>query len=175
MSSLLPYYKSHKEIRDIVELKSPFEKYKLVSSIYPFNSTVSTILVSNVRTKDENVYNGYTPLYRDFKGTLISPTNESNKYEIDQNKYRAFKEFLQLTNEKKIPLLVINSPRIYRKEKDFSVQLCKELCKKYNIPFKDLSNDELFINNKSLFDDATHLNYKGATLFTEKIVKFITE
>src|SRR5689334_10740304 len=39
LSCLLPYYKKHPEIRSIVELKSPWEKFKLLSHIYPYNSS----------------------------------------------------------------------------------------------------------------------------------------
>ena len=35
ISSLLPYYENHPEIRSIILLKSPYEKYKLISKIYP--------------------------------------------------------------------------------------------------------------------------------------------
>lgn len=173
LSSLLPYYKSHEEIRDIVELKSTFEKYKLISSIYPFNSTASSILVSNIRTADDHIYHGYSPLYGEITVNPKIQKNNSEKYVVDQNKYQVFEEFLKLTHEKKIPLIIVNSPIFYKNEEDFSIQLCKELCRKYKIPFKDLSNDSQFLLNKSLFDDPTHLNHKGATLFTEKILKFI--
>ena len=46
LSFLLPYYKNHPEIRPIVDLKSPFEKFKLLSSIYAFNS--SSILINRL-------------------------------------------------------------------------------------------------------------------------------
>ena len=40
LSFLLPYYKQHREMRPVLDLKSPNEKLKLFSSIYPFNSSL---------------------------------------------------------------------------------------------------------------------------------------
>ena len=65
MSPLLPYYRTHEEIRSIVELKSPFERIKLLSEIYPFNSQILTIAIGNLeinkKRKPDN--EGYVPLY----------------------------------------------------------------------------------------------------------------
>ena len=47
LSSLLPYYDRHPEMRSIIQLKSPYEKYKLLSKIYPYNSLIFTIAVGN--------------------------------------------------------------------------------------------------------------------------------
>ena len=40
ISSLLPYYKTHPEIKEIVEMKSKWEQFKMLSRIYPFNSKI---------------------------------------------------------------------------------------------------------------------------------------
>jgi lysophospholipase L1-like esterase len=43
---------------------------------------------------------------------------------------------------------------------------------KYKIPFIDFSKDSMSYN-KEYFYNATHLNKKGADLFTEKLIKKI--
>ena len=50
ISPLLPYYNSHPEIRSIVQLRSRYEKHKLFSKIYPFNSAVLKIAMGNAGT-----------------------------------------------------------------------------------------------------------------------------
>ena len=55
MASLLPYYRTHKEIQPLVEMKSPFEKIKLLSEIYPFNSQLLTISVGNLKMNKKRV------------------------------------------------------------------------------------------------------------------------
>ena len=66
IASLLPYYKNHLEVHSIIQLKSPYEKYKLLSKIYPFNSLLFTIAIGatdyNKSREQINDENGYIPL-----------------------------------------------------------------------------------------------------------------
>jgi hypothetical protein len=66
LSCLLPYYRSHPEIRSIVNLRSTFEGGKLlISRIYPLNSLILTILDHDFPSRkelDEPDYEGYEPL-----------------------------------------------------------------------------------------------------------------
>ena len=48
LSVLLPYYDDHPEIADIVNLRSPFENIKQISSIYRFNSMIFRIAMGNL-------------------------------------------------------------------------------------------------------------------------------
>ncbi|HET7116179.1 MAG TPA: hypothetical protein VFI29_06795, partial [Hanamia sp.] len=45
LSALLPYYYNHPELRPIIKLKSKFERIKLLSKIYPFNSMVYSVFI----------------------------------------------------------------------------------------------------------------------------------
>ena len=69
LSALLPYYKNHSEIRKIVDLKSNLEKFKMLSHIYPFNSTLSYIILGNTNynQKRRNEINGYVPFIKIWK------------------------------------------------------------------------------------------------------------
>ena len=51
----------------------------------------------------------------------------------------------------------------------------RDLCIRRNIPFFDFSNDNRFVHNDSLFKDGTHLNSKGADLFTQLLIEKINE
>jgi len=64
LSSLLPYYENHIEIREIVRKRSTFEDLKLISRIYPFNSSLLIIISNNLNHKKNSKidYNGYIPL-----------------------------------------------------------------------------------------------------------------
>jgi hypothetical protein len=69
LSALLPYYKDHPEIREIVDLKSRIERIKMLSRIYPFNSTLSYIILGNTEynRKRRNEINGYVPFKKYIK------------------------------------------------------------------------------------------------------------
>lgn len=177
LSSLLPYYSAHEELRDIILLKSPFEEYKLKSKIYPYNSLLTTIVVGNLnynqtRKGNTDAYNGYVPSYGIWKKEIVAKETPG-KYEIEKNKLDVFQEFLELSQQKNIPLLVVYSPVYYLYDKNYSVEVCKDICKKYNVAFVDFSKDTEFLKNKELFNDKYHLNHNGAKLLTEKVLKVL--
>jgi lysophospholipase L1-like esterase len=51
--------------------------------------------------------------------------------------------------------------------------LVKNIAKKYQFPVYDFSNDSLFYNNTLFAGDGTHLNDKGARLFTNQVIDSI--
>lgn len=176
LSSLLPYYREHPEMRSIIALKSKYEKYKLYSSIYPYNSVISTIIMGNteVNKKRKGDYLGYIPLYKSWNEEIKE--NKTGVYETDSVKIKFFESFISECKKKNIQLYVVFSP-FYVKylHEDYSVKLAKEIANKYNVPFFDYSNAVTFINNKKLFADFGHLNDRGAIVFTEDLVKKIKE
>lgn len=175
LSSLLPYYNSHPEIHDIIELKSPFEKIKLLSSIYPFNSSVLTIAAGNTNFNMKRTYDikGYVPL----SGKWNKPIKLANSedYELDSNKVKVFESFIQDCQKSQTKLYVICSPNyeIFNQNDPSYIQL-KSITKKYKIDFFDHYNDPLF-NNGSLFNDPLHMNDDGAKIFSEIIAKKISD
>lgn len=173
LSSLLPYYRKHREIRDIVNLRSSFEPLKNLSSIYPYNSTLANIVIgnSNLGKKGKK---GYVSLM----GEWNEPLNEHksiDKYEVDENKLAIFNEFLDLCKQNDIPLLVFVSPVFYTYDKDYSITLCKQICNEKNIPFYDFTKDERFLKSPQLFDDKEHLNDSGAKLYSKITLNIIRQ
>jgi hypothetical protein len=174
LSSLLPYYKTHKEIRKIVELKSPLEKIKFISEIYPFNSEILTILIGNLEMnknrKPDN--NGYIPLYHVWNKKIDSTENKL-KYPLDSNKSLAFQDFIKTAKTSGAMVFVIYSPIFQDFNNDQEIDLSKNICENEKIPFWNYSKDTSFINNCQLFHDAIHLNYFGATKFSKLIASKI--
>ncbi len=174
MSSLLPYYKTHKEIRPLIELRSPYEKIKLLSEIYPFNSQALTIAVGNLeinkkRTADDK---GYLALHQEWPYQLDSIADEK-KIEVDTTKVRAFRECLSTAKNMGIKVYVVFSP-IYRRYKtNQQVDICRQICHEQNIPFWDYSKDSFFLSHRNLFLDLLHLNNNGAVAFSKMIANKI--
>lgn len=174
MSSILPYYRSHEEIRKIIELKSPFEKVKLLSQIYPYNSSILTIIIGNLdankNRKPDN--KGYVALYKEWKGTLDTIKDQAN-INIDSNKVASFKEFISDAKKSGAKVFVVFSP-IYRVFNfNQQIDLCNHICAAENVPFYDYSKDTTFVNNKKFFQDFSHLNHNGALLFSSVVVEKI--
>jgi hypothetical protein len=172
LSALLPYYKEHPEIRPIVELKSDYEKVKLVSSIYPYNSSLITIALGNVsfNKKRNDDTEGYLPLKKNWNLPLEDLGMLPN-YDLDSVKMKAFDSFITDCKAANIELYVVCSPQ-YRKAQntDYSVLNAKQMAEKHNVPFRDFYDDTSFINHVRLFADAAHLNDSGARVFSNIMV-----
>jgi hypothetical protein len=175
LSFLLPYYKNHKEIHSIVELRGPYEKYKLISSIYPYNSSILMIMGGNSGYfKRRNVdFKGYKPLPEVWNQPIAFDSIFS-KYEVDNTKIGCYKNFIKECKNKGIQLFVIISPTyIKRKYSDYSISIARNIATTYNIKFYDFTNDTSFTSHRSLFADAGHLNGEGAKLYTNTVVNKI--
>ena len=95
------------------------------------------------------------------------------EYVIDEKKYKIVTEFMELCNRRNIPLIVVYSPVYYRYDKNYSIEICSEICKKNNVTFVDFSKDNDFLNDNKLFDDVVHLNKDRAKLLTKKTLSNI--
>ncbi len=182
LSMLLPYYKTHKDLRPIIELRGPFEKYKNISKIYPFNSTIVSLLNPNIGRK--KAYAGFIPLKRTLKpvfaDNLDATQIEVNASDliIDPNLVNAFESMIRETLSSDAELFLVMTP-VYRKRKfDYnprSKELVLKIIKKYNVPFWDYYILPEFYGNYIYFADNAHLNYKGAEIFSKLIAERIRE
>jgi len=170
LSPLMPYYKSHKEISEIIGQKSPFEKMKHCSEIYPFNSLIFQIIMGNielnkVRKPHEN---GYIPFYGSKVGstpdTLQAPVGA-----IGTEKIAFLKDMMHICNEKSIRLVLIYSPTYDIVVSNDHYKVIDALCDENNIKFLNLSNEAEILNNPKYFFDRTHLNDEGARRFSEMV------
>ena len=174
LSFLLPYYKDHPEMRSIIELKGPYEKYKLISSIYPFNSNLLMIAGGNseyFKAKSVDI-KGYKPLNRVLNKPIVEIVEEP--YKLDSIKVKILNLFIKDCQDYKIKLYLAYSPAFINYTKtDFSIIKAKQIALNNNVPFFDFTNDTTFTKHPELFDDFDHLNEKGSQLFTKKVISKI--
>lgn len=175
ISSLLPYYKRHPEMRSIIEMKSSHEKIFLLSAIYPFNSSVLSILIGNmdINKKRRGDIQGYIPLTNKWD-KLIQIYNCPLKYDIDSTMVNLYRSFIHDCINSKVKLYIVCSPSfaLYNR-KDYSILLGQEIAKKNGVQFFDYSNDPFFIKHANLFSDTRHLNDDGAKCFTKFLINKI--
>ncbi len=171
LSSLLPLYNDHPEIRSIVNMRGPFEKYKHISSIYPYNSMLFKIAVANLESnkKEKEDILGYVPL----RGSLKTPVKTydfTKPYELDTVKVNMLKMFIDDCRTRNIQLYFVTSP-YYMKTigTDYSNDATKKLASEQNIPFIDYSKDTFYYSKPQLFDDTVHLNFNGSKIFSSLI------
>ena len=178
LSSLLPYYKTHPELHSIIRLKGPYEKYKLLSKIYPYNSLLFTILIGNTdfnKTRDNiNDDNGFVPLYHIWHKNISN--DSSIRYQLDSNKINLLKSLIGESKSNGIRLYISISPRFIKYVgEDLSVEIVRKIANESNIPFFNFSKDTLFWNHNEYFADKFHLNNTGATIFSNMVIDRIIQ
>ena len=171
LAFLLPYYKEHKEIRPIINLKSPFEKYKLLSSIYPFNSELIVIAGGNLNF----IKKGYVDMkgYKPETGVYNRPieTITPQPYPVDSVKISYYRSFIRECQQAGIKLFIVYAPTFVKyTETDYTVSVIKQIAKEENAWFADYTNHPYFISHPELFSDHVHLNGSGAETFTPMIM-----
>jgi lysophospholipase L1-like esterase len=176
ITSLLPYYRTNKEIRQNILDESPYENIKLVSEIYPFNSQVLTILIGNLEINKKRVHDikGYVPLDNEWQLELDS-TENGYIYEKDANKINAFRKFISTARDLGIRVFIVSSPVFQKFNINRGIEVGKEICTEEKIPFFDFSRDSFFLTNRSFFQDIIHLNNKGATEFSKIVANKILQ
>jgi hypothetical protein len=174
LSCLLPYYKTHKEIREVVDFKSDFERYKLLSAAYPFNSSIFTIIKGNSNVASAG-FKGYIPLLRQWNKPLQQQP-PYGKQEVDTLLSKYFDAFITTCKKADIKLYMVTSPSFeVIPTTPPGLVAAKAIAAKHNILFFDFSNDAYFTANGQLFQDVGHLNEPGAKIFSQKIVAAIKQ
>lgn len=169
LSSLLPYYENHPEIRNIIEMRSPYEKFKLLSKMYPFNSIILTIAVGNLEVNKfrKSDRKGYIPLYSQLKNKTLIDLKQMD-IEIDTFKLILIKEIAISCKIRNIRLYFTRSPAYVKKEQ-LKVNILEEISKNLQCSFIDFYNDTLFCEKPIFFYDNLHLNSVGAEVFLKII------
>lgn len=172
LNILLPYYNYHPEIRPMADLRSRYEKIKMLSAMYPFNSLLFSIITGNsasAKTKDI-AFKGYIPISEVMKGPLIL-TDYTKDRELDTVKINTYKAFIQDCIKLKIKLYIVCPPyKINAIGNDASIAAAKEIAQQYNIDFLDHTFDTTYTSRMELFYDFRHLNITGVKLFCNDII-----
>ncbi|HZY26563.1 MAG TPA: hypothetical protein VFE71_12105, partial [Bacteroidales bacterium] len=182
LSILLPYYKEYPEIRPLIQLRSRFERIKLMSSIYPFNSDV--IDIKRFRKDLTEEFEGYIPLKTKLNTDLLNSQPEIAKQsEIattvpDTNMINALENIIQICKSKNIALFIITSPNFHSVDEkqgplSAATELALDIIHRNQVTYLDFSFDPVFAGHPEWFADEVHLNEKGATIFSNMVTDSI--
>src|SRR6185312_3157308 len=179
LSSLLPYLNEHPNIQSIIELKGPYEKYKLLSKVYPFNSLIFSIGIGNTdyNRKREFVEDvqGYVPLTNQWDKKIYADKSIKH-YELDSNKINMLKAFIKNCQSSRVKLYIFISPRFIKYfSKDPSIEITHSIANEFHVPFHDYTKDTFFLEHPKLFADQIHLNDTGAKVFSNIVIDDIKE
>ena len=176
LSSLLPYYKPHPEIRKIIEMRSPFEKIKLLSEIYPFNSNLIPIITGNFEFKGnrQKIIKGYIPDFVHIQDTILKSL-EDIKAPLDSIILNSMTSIAATCNQKNIRFVIVTSPLFASYNTNYTGDLLKNFARINHIEYYNFINDSTFIKRQSYFADQNHMNNDGATKFSQIIVGLLKQ
>ncbi len=174
LGAFYPYLDYHPELKNIPQMKGPFENIKLYSWIYPYNSNGLTLLFGIKENKKKADINGFIPLEgSEGKSPMVF---NPNKTKIQENNIfiQSFESIISLCKAENIRLVVVVSPYYFKfTERPKTLELAEEILKKHNTEFYDFSNDTSFFNHPDLFADEEHLNKQGAIKFSQLISSIV--
>ena len=172
LSKLLPYKDNPRIYPYLLEI-SPYERIKLLSRSYPFNSLVTSIIIHNlIKNKEAPGTAGYLALSGTIDYADTSVFKEESK--IIDKKVAIYDNLLRHLDQLDIPVYVIISPLYIRSDQTKSEKIARDFCKRYkNINFISYINDAKYLGKSKLFKDFDHLNNQGATIFSNELSSYI--
>ncbi len=175
---LLPLHFYSQEIHDLFVQSNIMEELKFSSKLYPYNSTIISLIYSNlIQKKDSSL--GFVPLY----GLLDTSKFNYKKYSEENFKFipssniLELEKIIHLCRIHKINLFLVISP-IYNTNSNFLsiIKQTKVICdSNQNLHLLDYSTLYGNCKQSKYFKDPLHLNILGAMNFSDTISKKIKE
>lgn len=168
LNVLLPFYGHNKYVDEVINLRSDYEKVKLLSALYPYNSAIVDIVKTRLLKKDLSFgYQGYLPAQ-----SVGGMKNEMDFVKFGESgladplKISYLQKLIRICDEKGITLIIILSPWYCQATQNAA--LLEEIANKNHIRFWNYTFHKEYLD-KSLFYDESHLNELGSSKFTEMI------
>lgn len=157
-------------ISDIFCMVDAKEKYKMLSSLYRWNSDFLPVILAFL--KNENSYNidGFLPLLGEINPLKIKEKRKDEKEEIDPLKLELLTRLISEVKNS-TDLVFVVSPSWYGISSK-ALSPIRDICKRENIELIDFSQDSNYVRNNEYFKDGSHLNNKGADLFTRELMNY---
>lgn len=169
LSELYPYYYTNKSVKEIIDFSGKYEKFKMLSKTYRYNSKLLYILTQNLRSGNTGV-KGYEPIYGYWNLDLAEDTMSVEPY--DSIKFSYFDKFVTHASEKGCRVIVV-SPPVYREYIKDQYSRIEPYLKSKNVEFWNFRNDTSFLNHREYFYDYVHLNNAGAIYYTRQIASHL--
>lgn len=166
LNMLLPY-KDNPAVREYIKYNGKFEKYKMISKIYPYNSLIGDIIMGSISTHKAGFgtgSEGYVQLNAVMPDTKMALASHD---QIIPERVAILDDFLAGLHKRNINITIVISPIYYHfKPNDPTVEIIESLCRKYpNVSFINYENDPAFLD-ESLFNEEIHMNGAGAGKFS---------
>ena len=176
-SILMPYAQNCRSALDIIKKEDSFIDIKLLSRLYPFNQNLHSLVLHGVVAP--RVTKGFEPLHGTNLAKELRNKKDGTPTKIEENDILkfTFKALLDIVAEHKIPMVLINSPvwdfDDYYRSYNFPQNILNML-KGYAVELNIIQKDKYpQLNEEQLFKDSSHLNNKGAFIFSNIVNSYL--
>jgi hypothetical protein len=167
LSDLKPYYWKEKGIRPHVEKRGFWEKVKLTSRLYTYNSTlIHLVRYLAVPQKD---YDGYLPLegQSKVKFTESDQKLDAPDFAATEDQLALLEDMVKEAKDKGSEVIFVISP-ILAGDYIHNAAI-EEMARAHDVPLFNYSLDKRFVQKNELFGDVSHLNHEGAVLLSSDL------
>lgn len=171
LDRLAPHCRVTPEIDSLFLLEGVAGKVKLLSQLYCYNSKVVQLIKCHFIPSPEDA--GYEALDSRLPAGAPLRTADSciNRRDVLKEKY--LQKLIDYTRANDIRLLFVLSPR-YARVREADISVGKEIAARNGVPVIDMQNASELMKPE-YFADESHLNDKGARLFTSLLAGRIRE
>lgn len=165
------YYGLAKPLDRIIDENSTWmERLKLKSNLYKYNNTWQWLLNAKMAaSKDE--LDGYRPMPVSSRSPFQVRFVHEGKPKIDKRCLCYLEKIRKACQKHHISLILTYSPTLVVCKSGGEEEWLKEYSKQTGLTFYAFGKDKTFYEHPEYFYDPTHLNAKGATVFTKEFVK----
>ncbi len=162
-----PYVNVNHNVKELLIKHNKYD-YLMKSNMYCFNTELVKLLMSAFKTTNVNGFTGSSVEMANVSKDRMPDTTSLLPLSVEE-----FDNMLTLAKNSNTMLFVVLSPTLCSADTTSQSYLyMKKQCDKNEIPFLDYSNDERYYQS-CYFRDKTHLNYNGAELFSQELMKDI--
>ena len=171
LESLYPYYSQNEWVMCAIQKELPWAEYmRLNSNLYRYNSKIHRILIRYMTRHSfvDGTIKGYEPSpKKQLKKQLELEKEELESTSLSETKIERFRSTLERAQTMGVRIVVVDSPKYkLRTYENLSASKMQEMCERYGALYLDNSQIEFFLDHPELFNDAVHLNDKGAKIYT---------
>lgn len=182
MEQFLPYMLYDSDIREWISSYEGYEIYDFYIPLVRYYGQTKTIkrifnyAITGSRAVDSVRTLGYRNVDLEWNDDLETALKKYPDFRVplDTTTIRLFDQYLQELKDSRTPIVLVYTPEYiegqsFVKNREEVLQIFKLFAEKYKIPFLDYSNDPISYD-KAYFYNASHLNGRGAQVFTSKII-----
>jgi hypothetical protein len=165
------YYGLAKPLDRIVDENSTWiERLKLKSNLYRYNNTWQWLLNARM-AKSAADLDGYQPMPVNVNNPFKVRFVNEKPYQADNRCQEYLGQIINTCKENNIRIVITYVPSLSVTLNGGVDEWAEKYCDSVLVPFVNFEKDSSFYNHSELFYDPTHLNEKGAELFTKSFIR----